>query len=532
MFTRRTAPVLAIVALVAAIALFYGPRPTASQVNSAIPQEARKNASAILATDAARYLSGDGLNALKHLSSNVPATRSGRTGRSLAESIEENEEGSVLVNNPSEDIFTIDDISSQSETAVAGFGSTIVVTFNDSSGAVFPNNSLMGYSQSTDGGASFTDLGNLPTPATGFNEGDPGLVVNRVGHFYASSISFDFARPAGFENTIGIAKSTDGGSTFTFPVYLPPAGVQPYSFQDKPFIAVDTTTRPTGGNVYVTFTSFPATFFAAQLPIMFSRSTDGGASFSVPIQLSQPGTFNQGSEPVVGPSGEIYVAWLQFFGPGGTGIVVARSTDGGVSFGLPVFAAPVLQIGFASGEMMGNFRVNSFPRMDVDPTNGNVYLTYAGRFSIGDSGDVFFVRSVNGGASWSTPIRINDDLGNKDQFFPDVAVNSAGVIRLYWYDKRKDHVNLRMTLFTAISTNGGLSFHRNEQLINASFLPGVGYDPVLNPIYMGDYIDIKAGLDTLGNRTEQFLMAWTDCRRIVTTIDGVHPDQDVRFTKR
>ena len=120
---------------------------------------------------------------------------------------------------------------------------------------------------------------------------------------------------------------------------------------------------------------------------MFSRSTNGGASFSSPIQISGGGTFNQGSEPVVGPSGEIYVAWLQFAGPGGTGIVVAKSINGGLSFGPPVFVAPVLPSGFASGEMTGNFRVNSFPRMDVDPRNGNVCLTYGGRSPVaGNSG--------------------------------------------------------------------------------------------------------------------------------------------------
>ena len=58
-------------------------------------------------------------------------------------------------------------------------------------------------------------------------------------------------------------------------------------------------------------------------------------------------------------------------------------------------------------------------------------------------------------------------------------------------------------------------------------LPAVGYDPVFITDYMGDYIDIKAAFDIAGNRSKQFLMAWIDCRRVVTTIDGVHPDQDV-----
>jgi hypothetical protein len=368
-------------------------------------------------------------------------------------------------------------------------------------------------------------------PPTGLNEGDPGLVVDRSGSFYASDIAFDGARPLGFRNTVGISKSTNGGASFGLPVYVPAAGVLKNSFQDKSFIALDTTSGPTAGNVYATFTSFPATF-TGQLPIMFSRSTDGGSTFSVPIQISAPGTVNQGSAPVVGPSGEIYVAWLQFSGPGGTGIVVAKSTDGGVTFGAPVFVTRVLTSGFLTGEMTGNFRVNSFPRLDVDPTSSAVYLTYGGRSGVpGDSGDVFFVRSTTGGATWSVPVRVNDDPGNNDQFFPDLAVNSEGDIRIYWYDKRRDPNNLAMTLYTSTSSDGGLTFRPNQPLINETFLPAVGYDPVLNVAYMGDYIDIKAGLDASG-RTADFLLAWTDCRRVVTTAAGIHPDQDVFFTRK
>ena len=140
---------------------------------------------------------------------------------------------------------------------------------------------------------------------------------------------------------------------------------------------------------------------------MFSLSTNGGLSFSSPIQVSDPSTVNQGSEPAVGPHGEIYVAWFQFAGPKGSGIVVAKSTNGGISFGAPVFAASAAPIGFNSGNMLGNFRVNSFPRIDVDQSNGNVYVTYASRPGHGDSGDVFFVRSTNGGATWSSPLRLN-----------------------------------------------------------------------------------------------------------------------------
>lgn len=151
MSARRTAPLLALLAIAGVAALFYGPRPAASQVGTGISQQERDTANGILATDAARYLSGDGLHALLMLSGKGPNTAFSLSGSSLPTSIDEDEAASVLVNNPAEDTLAIDDISSQSETAVAGFGSTIVVTFNDSFGFVFPNHSGMGFNRSTDG---------------------------------------------------------------------------------------------------------------------------------------------------------------------------------------------------------------------------------------------------------------------------------------------------------------------------------------------------------------------------------------------
>ena len=52
--------------------------------------------------------------------------------------------------------------------------------------------------------------------------------------------------------------------------------------------------------------------------------------------------------------------------------------------------------------------------------------------------------------------------------------------------------------------------------------------PVLNPVYMGDYIDMKPGLTAAG-RTNVLNLAWTDCRRVITTSGGTRPDQDVFF---
>ena len=539
---KRTFVWLATAAVAAvAVSVHFAPWTAHAQGNGRFPQDAQDLANALLRAEAARYLSGSGQNALKILGSGEATAVAGIAATpSIEASPFESSDAQVLVNNPAQDgpIATANDITSQSETAVAGIGNIVVVTFNDSS-EFFTSNSFMGYSRSTNGGHTFTDLGRVPEgPISGAaNLGDPGLVANRAGQFYASAIAFDPdpLRAPGFSNTISISKSTTGGLTFGNPVFIPAGGVVARGFQDKDSIAVDNSRTATDGNVYVAWTSFPpAGTTPFTLPIFFSRSTNGGASFSTPIRISSSASINQGSTITVGPAGEIYVAWLEF--APASGIVVTKSTNGGVNFGPPVFVTPVNIIGFGSGNLFGNFRVNSFPNIDVNQTNGQTYITYASMPNAfpalnPDGSDVYFVRSTNGGSAWSVPLRMNDDPSN-DQFFPVLSVNRNGGIRAIWYDRRNDPNNLLIELFTTVSSDGGASFRPNLRVnVGSASFPAVGYDPETVLTYMGDYIDIKAET-TVDGRGTDFLLAWGDFKRIITTPGGTRPDQDVYFTRR
>jgi hypothetical protein len=320
-------------------------------------------------------------------------------------------------------------------------------------------------------------------------------------------------------------------------------GVKSGSTQDKEFLAVDTSGGAFNGNVYVTWTSIGGTPVGPGTPIYLSRSTNGGASFTVPMLVSPATHVTQGSEPAVGPNGELYVAWFRTSGPApgpglpplGRAIVVAKSTNGGVSFGPPVdVVSPVATIGFgnlaANGRFRGNFRTNAFPRIDVNPVNGHVYLVYNANPDGPDGSDIFFTRSTDGGTVWSPPLRVNDDRGDNDQYFPDIAVNGDGVIEAIWYDQRLDPENLRIDIYKAISRDGGVSFGPNHRVTQGSAYPAVGFDPLVNPTYMGDYLDIKAITTPDGNgRGSAFLMSWGDFRRVITTNGGTRPDQDVFF---
>jgi len=521
-------------------ALFMGNLVQAQQRRTFSP-DAQKTARDVLNSPFSVYLSGTGRRALE-IMSGAPIVGKGPSPGTSLDSANvgvsgkpaQADLGEVMVNNPDQDLRTAEDISTQSETALAGFNRTVVVAFNDS-GQASDNPSapfsLMGYSRSLDGGATFTDIGNIPAPQLGANFGDPGMTVDTAGTFYASAIVFAPDGTSGGQQTVGVYKSTDGGLTWPVLAVPPPASWATVSAADKPFITVDTSKSQYNGRVYISWTSFapPPPFGPPGLPVVFARSTDGGLTFSPPIIISAPGDVNQGSEPVVGPNGEIYVTWLRLE-PAPQLVMMARSLDGGQTFTPPVAIAPVTNIGFASGTLNGAIRVLSWPRVDVSPTNGNIYVVYASNPPGPDGADVYITMSADRGQSWSVPLRINDDTTQHDQFFPDVAVNSQGAVQVIWYDRRNDPQNRLIDVYRARVGPNGRSVQPNQKVTSVSFPPAVAYDPVISPTYMGDYIDLKS-LFTPEGKTVNFAAAWGDNRRSIVTAGGRRNDQDVFFTK-
>src|SRR3982751_5277450 len=106
----------------------------ASAQSNKFPGDAANRASALLHSDAAKYLSSSGKTALKIISGDTGETSGGAVGFAGIAATEvkrfESTDAQVLVNNPAQDGFvaTVNDITSQSETAVAGIGNIVVVT--------------------------------------------------------------------------------------------------------------------------------------------------------------------------------------------------------------------------------------------------------------------------------------------------------------------------------------------------------------------------------------------------------------------
>jgi hypothetical protein len=122
------------------------------------------------------------------------------------------------------------------------------------------------------------------------------------------------------------------------------------------------------------------------------------------------------------------------------------------------------------------------------PTNNNVYMLCSVQPPNYSNGtDVMFARSTDGGASFSTPVRINDDVtANKWHWFGTFSVAPNGRLDPVWYDTRNAADNLQSQLFYSYSTDAGITWSPNVQ-VSASFNPTEGW-PQQNKI--GDYITI------------------------------------------
>src|SRR5215813_15108250 len=117
----------------------------------------------------------------------------------------------------------------QSETTIAAFGNTVVVGFNDSGSNSGGTNKFTGFARSTDGGATFTDGGTLPTNPGG-DAGDPVLARNEAtGRIYYATLQFS-------GSGIMVFRSDDNGATWAAPVQGAPGKS---GFQDKEWITVD-----------------------------------------------------------------------------------------------------------------------------------------------------------------------------------------------------------------------------------------------------------------------------------------------------
>lgn len=224
--------------------------------------------------------------------------------------------------------------------------------------------------------------------------------------------------------------------------------------------------------------------------ILFSRSQDGGATFSTPLNLSNSvagdgkgridkDRWHNGSlDLALGADGTVYAAWTEYEGA----LWLRRSLDGGKSFseklrlrdakparapalavhGNTVYLAwtvgddPSADIRVArSGDSGRSFAAPAIverskaysdaPKLAVD-ARGTLHIVYA------DGKRIVYSRSTDDGRSFERPRHLSGDAG-----FPSLDIDAKGNLYVLW-ERFAEHPHLARGLALAVSTDAGRSF--------------------------------------------------------------------------
>ena len=320
-----------------------------------------------------------------------------------------------------------------------------------------------GYGYTTDGGHTWTFPGVIEP---GVFRSDPVLDADADGNFDYNSLTV----ASGY--SCDVYKSTNGGAAW--------GSKTSARGGDKQWMIVDKTGGIGRSNIYAFWTYA----YSVCPPGFFTRSIDGGSSYSECTEIpNRPFWGTMG----VSRAGELYVC-----GWGDSSFVVAKSSSArdfnqavGWDTVVPVSLDGSIMSGAAPNP--GGIAGQTWLAVDqsIGQTQGYVYLLCSvQRHSVADPLDVMFSRSVDGGLTWSPPIRVNDDTtSTESQWFGTMSVAPNGRIDVVWLDTRDNPGTVLSSLYYSFSVDGGLSWSQNQRL-SGSFDPHVGW-PQQNK--MGDY---------------------------------------------
>ena len=330
-----------------------------------------------------------------------------------------------------------------------------------------------GYGYTTDGGVHWTFPGVLENNVF---RSDPVTNSDETGTFFYLSLLETFC-----EN---MYQSTNGGQSWT--------RLQPESLAgggDKQWFTIDKTSGPGHGFQYQSSDGINCSGNGVQ----FQRSTDGGVTWQAPIIIP--------SEPTDGTL-DVDTNGNLFIGGEGNTFSCVRSSNAQIGNQTPSFDQVTQNINMGGGLAGGGINPAGLDGMlflAIDrsggPTNNNIYMLASVQPPSRTTTDVMFVRSTDGGVTFSAPHRINDDgLTNKWHWFGTFSVAPNGRLDAVWYDSRNAANNTDSQLFYSWSTDAGVTWSPNVAVSNA-FNPFEGY-PNQNKI--GDYITIVSD-NTGGN---------------------------------
>jgi hypothetical protein len=327
-------------------------------------------------------------------------------------------------------------------------------------------NHQLGFYESTDGGTTWNVQGHIPGWEGWTDNTDPVGAFDTFGNFFVFNLAYQFfydkngghnftvgksqePNPVLPAEVVGVSVRPHGSTTAT--AWSAPQIVASYDSvgnePDKQWLTIDTTggqAHSHTNRIYAMWVNFHT---LTPVPyVSYSQETSDGVQgpWSTPQKLPTPPHTPQGSTyllPHVAPDGTVYTTVTNFnpahqFGSGAT-VFVDKSTDGGVTWTtlpatITIPSTPPLEYAnttFRDG-IEDTFAVGS----QLVDGHYPLYVAYED-YSAGVD-NVLLTASSDDGATWSTPIQVNDNSSPVDEFQPNLSVSPTGTVSVAWYDRR------------------------------------------------------------------------------------------------
>jgi hypothetical protein len=244
---------------------------------------------------------------------------------------------------------------------------------------------------------------------------------------------------------------------------------------DKNWIACDNgTASPFRGSCYIAYTAVTS----RRMALLVSR--DGGLNWSPPVTIDASFGNSIGAIPLAQPDGALTVVYI-----GDGNMVASRSTDGGATFAAPVVISP-----FAADELR-SVRAPPLPAATVDAAGRFYVLWMDCRLRRSCTGNDLVLSSSTDGTAWAAPVRL--PRASLDSFVPGIAAHPtiAGRLGVVTYLRTRPCTRdtCRFGVAFMRSTDGGATWSTPQRLDAEQMRPTWLADSNLGA-FVGDYVGI------------------------------------------